>query len=121
MTSTKWWLAAALLLATVLAPLSSAQAIHRRRVMYSGEPTGPWHGSYYHTMWGQPVALVVPPTAEYQTNLRWGVPSSRIERIDHQFSRNYPGPYAGGYGFLPTPVWPSDTNQFGVYYIRGPW
>ena len=30
----------------------------------------------------------------------------------------------GGYApnrFLPTPNWPSDTQQFGVYYIRGPW
>jgi hypothetical protein len=24
-------------------------------------------------------------------------------------------------GFLPVPLWPSDTNQLGVYYIRGPW
>ena len=26
-----------------------------------------------------------------------------------------------GTGFMPTPYWPSDTQQFGVYYIRGPW
>lgn len=81
----------------------------------------PWHGAHYHTMWGQPVALVVPPTVEYQTNYSWGVPATRVEPIYHQFNRNYPGAYYGGNGFYPTPAWPSDTNQFGVYYVRGPW
>src|SRR5690606_5746513 len=32
---------------------------------------GPWHYGYYHTMWGRPVALVVPPQANYQTNYAW--------------------------------------------------
>ena len=42
------------------------------------------------------------------------------ERLDHQFGRNYPG---GGYGgaYRTTPIWPSDTTQFGVYNVRGPW
>jgi hypothetical protein len=35
--------------------------------------------------------------------------------------RAWPGPYAGGYGFLGTPNWPSHTDQYGVYYVRGPW
>ena len=86
---------------------------------------GPWHGNYYHTMWGQPVALMVPPTAEYQVDYSWGVASTRIRTIDHQFSRAYPGPYGGPnggpYGFRGTPPWPSDTRQFGVYYVRSPW
>lgn len=83
----------------------------------------PWHGSYYHTMWGQPVALVVPPTAEYQMDYRWGVGGTQVHAIDHQFGRNYPGPYSrsGPYGFLATPPYPSDTRQYGVYYVRGPW
>ena len=84
----------------------------------------PWHGNYYYPQWGVPVALVVPPTAEFQTNYSWGVPASRISPIDHQFSRSYPG-YGSGVvgttGFLPPPQQPSDTNQFGVYYVRGPW
>ena len=25
------------------------------------------------------------------------------------------------YGFLPAAGWPSDTRQFGTYYVRGPW
>jgi hypothetical protein len=80
-----------------------------------------WNGNYAHTEYGAPVALVVPPTANLQTNWGWGVASSRISRIDHQFQRNWPGfgPYGGPY--RPTPIWPSDTTQFGVYYVRGPW
>ena len=67
------------------------------------------------------LALVVPPTANLQTNYGWGVASSRISRIEHQFQRNFPGHGMFGGPFRPTPVWPSDTSQFGVYYVRGPW
>lgn len=82
----------------------------------------PWHGAHYHAAWGAPVALVVPPNAALQTDYRWGVPSRRISTIYHQYGRNYPGAMLpGGQGFMPTPVWPSDTNQFGVHYIRAPW
>jgi len=65
----------------------------------------------------------VPPTAEFQTQYSWGVPSSRVMPIYHQFRRPYPGPGAmpGGTGFLPTPNNPSDTVQFGVNAVRGPW
>jgi hypothetical protein len=82
----------------------------------------PWHGGYYDLAWGMPVALVVPPTAENQTKWGWGVANTRVVSIDHQFERNYPGP--GAYNrasFRPTPAWPSDTDPFGVYYVRGPW
>jgi hypothetical protein len=81
-----------------------------------------WNKNYANTAYGQPVALVVPPTATMQTNYGWGVGSSRLERLDHQFLRNYPGD--GQYGVGPyrtTPIWPSDTTQFGVYSVRGPW
>ena len=82
----------------------------------------PWHNAYYHAAFGEPIALVVPPTAEFQSQYGWGVGGTRVEPIYHQFGRFYPGPNAGAYGyFYPTPAWPSDTNQFGVYYIRGPW
>jgi len=80
-----------------------------------------WNRNYAYTDYGQPVALVVPPTANLQTNYGWGVASSRISRIDHQFQRNFPGYGAFGGPFRPTPIWPSDTSQFGVYYVRGPW
>ena len=80
-----------------------------------------WNRNYSYTDFGQPTALVVPPTAQLQTNWGWGVSSSRISRIDHQFQRNYPGNAMFGGPFRPTPVWPSDTTQFGVYPVRGPW
>ncbi|MEX2168947.1 MAG: hypothetical protein WD851_06535 [Pirellulales bacterium] len=80
-----------------------------------------WHANYAHVQYGQPVAMVVPPTANLQTNWSWGVASSRISRIDHQFGRNYPGVGPFGGPFSPQPVWPNDTIQFGVYNVRGPW
>jgi hypothetical protein len=80
-----------------------------------------WNRNYAYTDFGAPTALVVPPTAQLQTNYGWGVASSRISRIDHQFQRNYPGNSQFGGPFRPTPVWPSDTTQFGVYPVRGPW
>jgi len=83
-----------------------------------------WHSAWYDPAEGRPIALVVPPTAEFQTQYGWGVPSSRVAPIYHQFRRPYPGPGAvggGGGGFLPTPNQPSDTVQFGVNAVRGPW
>ncbi len=84
-----------------------------------------WHSSWYDPAEGRPIALVVPPTAEFQTQYGWGVPSSRVAPIYHQFRRPYPGPGAvgggGGGGFMPTPNQPSDTVQFGVNAVRGPW
>lgn len=80
----------------------------------------PWHGAYAHTQYGAPVALVVPPTARLQTNWSWGTGSSRIQRVDHQFSRSWIGAGTGG-GFFRTPAWPADTTHFGVYPVRAPW
>ena len=83
-----------------------------------------WHSGWYDPAEGRPIALVVPPTAEFQTQYGWGVPSSRVAPIYHQFRRPYPGPGAvagGGGRFLPTPNQPSDTVQFGVNAVRGPW
>ena len=81
----------------------------------------PWHGQYAHSAFGQPIALVVPPTANLKTEWGWGVGSSRISRLDHQFGRNYPGPGPFGGNFMMTPRWPHDTTNFGVYSVRGPW
>jgi len=84
-----------------------------------------WHSAWYDPAEGRPIALVVPPTSEFMTQYSWGVPSSRVAPIYHQFHRPYPGPGAaagsGGGGFLPTPNQPSDTVQFGVNAVRGPW
>jgi hypothetical protein len=90
--------------------------------MYYHAQQSPWHGQYRHTAFGKPVSLVVPPTANLQTNYSWGVPSSRVTPIYHQFGRSYPQGVSEGAGqFMPTPYWPSHTDQFGVYYVRGPW
>jgi hypothetical protein len=79
-----------------------------------------WHAQYAYTDYGRPTSLVVPPTAQLQTNWSWGAPSLRISRIDHQFTRDYGGPGSAG-PWRYTPHWPQDTTQFGVYYVRGPW
>lgn len=110
-------LAAAVMAAGLAAPAEGVMPYlkpQRRANRYN------WHANYVYTDYGRPTALIVPPTAQLQTNWSWGAPSLRISRIDHQFSRNYLG--AGGYGgFQATPRWPQDTGQFGVYYVRGPW
>lgn len=83
----------------------------------------PWHGGYYYPQYGQPVALIVPPTASFISNYGWGVGNTTSMPIYHQFARPYPGPASGGNAaqFAPPPYWPSNTNQFGVYPVRGPW
>jgi len=89
---------------------------HQRAQRYS------WHGGYAHTGTCGPLALVVPPTAEKQTHWSWGVGGTRITTIRHQYEFGYPGQVSYERGlFRPTPTWPSSTDQFGVYYIRGPW
>lgn len=109
-------------LALVVLTVGSAFAHDNHGAVRRQSAQHTWHGNYYHSSWGVPVALVVPPTAEFQTNWGWGVGNTRITPICPQFQRNYPG--AGQYNvrtLRPTPYWPSDTTQFGVYYVRGPW
>ena len=106
---------------TLIAQSAYAAGVTSRAAPYYAAASA-WHGGYYHPSYGLPVALVVSPKAEFQTNWGWGVGNTRVTPIWHQFRRNYPGPayYEAGM-FQPTPYWPSDTNQFGVYYVRGPW
>jgi len=99
------------------------QMNHGERVAYRRAQTYPWHGFYYNTSYGYPMAVAVPPTADSQMNYGWGVGNTRAVSINHQFHRPFPGyqaglPYPTFYG---TPYWPSDTTQFGYYYVRGPW
>lgn len=84
--------------------------------------THEWTGGYYDSAYGMPVAVVIPPTAEYQTHWNWGVGGTQITPNRPQFSRNWPGPvHYDPRTLLPTPAWPSSTDQFGDYYVRGPW
>ena len=85
------------------------------------EAQGPWHGSYYHISYGAPTALITPPTARTQAHYAWGVGNNRTTTIPAQFQRSWPGFSSNGLGFRGTPRWPSSTDQFGVYYVRGPW
>ncbi len=106
----------------ILLMVAAALAVAAQAYAFDGPSASSWHGYYYDAAWGMPGALVVPPGVHTQANLSWGVPSSRTDPIYFQFSRAWPGP--GNYdrsAFLPTPPWPSDTTQFGVYYVRGPW
>jgi hypothetical protein len=58
----------------------------------------------------------------------WGVSQSMMTPIYHQFERPSPSAMTDGAAvpgmcspLYPTPRWPSHTDQFGVYYVRGPW
>jgi hypothetical protein len=85
-------------------------------------PAGSWHGEYYDTTWGMPVAVLVPPRPRTQTNYGWGIGGNTVTPVQPQFQRMEPPPseYRRA-GFQSRPPWPSNTNQFGDYYIRGPW
>lgn len=79
-----------------------------------------WHNNYYRADWGHPVAVIVPPTVNFQTNYAWGVGRNRVTPINFQFGRPYVDPVTGTVT-SPAPAWPADTNMMGSYYIRGPW
>jgi len=80
----------------------------------------PWHGDFYYLPTGQPTALIVSPTITMQQNYSWGVSQNTMTPVYHQFGQ---GPAGGGGGgqFKATPHWPSHTDQFGIYPVRGPW
>ena len=86
------------------------------------EMATPWHGQYYSPSFGVPRALVVPPTANTTRSLGWGVSSSQMRTIIHQYRPGMGASGAAAAGtFYPTPANPQNTRQFGIYYIRGPW
>jgi len=81
-----------------------------------------WHGGYQNWRWGTPTALVVPPTADYQSTYAWGVGQTRSTPIHHQFGRGGAANTGGGNGaggFSNTPYWPHSTDNFGIYPVRG--
>ena len=97
-----------------------AQRIHQWNA--SQAAIRPWHGGYNYWQYRAPTALVVPPTAAFQSQYAWGVGQTRSLPIYHQFGFPNPGGGAGGgEEFANTPYWPMNTNQFGVYPVRGPW
>jgi hypothetical protein len=89
---------------------------------FGNHGSSPWHGNYYDPQWaGIPHALVVPPTVHRQIKYGWGASGTELRRIPHQYGPSTGGEvFGGGGGFLPQPVQPTHTDQFGTYYIRGP-
>lgn len=79
-----------------------------------------WHGGYNSWRFGQPTAVVVPPTASYQSSYAWGVGQTRSTPIHHQFGRGA-GSSGGVGGGQNTPYWPYSTSQFGYYPVRSSW
>ena len=88
-------------------------------------PQYSWHGNYNYWRWGQPTALVVPPTVAFQTEYNWGVAQTRSIPVYHQFTGGMgsgAGSVSGAAGaFRNTPYWPNSTSQSGIYPVRGPW
>ena len=80
----------------------------------------PWHCNYSYWRWGVPTALVVPPTASFQSEYNWGVAQTKSLPIYHQFGREYVGGAGDPSQFQPKPYWPTGTYQFGVYPVRAP-
>jgi hypothetical protein len=118
-----FWLLA---LAAVLIPAFDAvagkpQRAARQAAYFSG--ARPWNGDYAYTPDGGPVALVIPPHADTSMAWGWGVTASEMRPNWHQFGRYQPPGFVAGpqSPFLPTPLYPSHTDQFGVYPVRGPW
>jgi hypothetical protein len=112
-------LCCAVLLAVTFAVVFPASASD---FLFRGRSSGPWNTNYYDPAWGMPQAVVVPPTARWQTNYAWGVGGSRLSRVGARFQAEAPGPMSSynQRDYLPAPPQPSDTQQFGVNYVRGP-
>jgi hypothetical protein len=97
-------------------------AVYFRSGQGQSDPGGSWEGGYYDAAWGMPLAVIVPPTARWQTDYAWGAGGTRLSRINARFHYEYPGPESGYRqgNYLPAPPQPSDTRQMGDYYVRGP-
>lgn len=96
------------------------RSVHHDRAARWSNANRSWHAPFAQVQWGRPVALIVPPTANFQTDYSWGVARTRMTPINHQFARPVAIPTTGQ-PLSPTPPWPSDTKQLGYYYVRGPW
>ncbi len=84
----------ALALAAVAVDHSTAQAVDPYGMThvwaYNFAQTRPWHGGYQHIQYGQPLALVVPPTAHMRQTFSWGVSQNLSYPIHHQYGRSCP-------------------------------
>lgn len=92
-----------------------------QRIVCNGTQCSPWNGPYYSPEWGAPAALVVPPTVRTTTSLGSTLGGSHTNYVCPQFRRDYPADSIYQGNFQPAPIWPTDTQQMGYYYVRGPW
>ena len=92
-----------------------------QRIVCHGTQCAAWNGSYYSPAVGVPQALIVPPQCVTQTSLGSTIGGSHVNFVCPQFRRDYPAGSTYQGTFQPAPVWPSDTQQMGYYYVRGPW
>jgi hypothetical protein len=113
----------AVMLAASLSGEAMAGGRRANRIAYLHSSQSSWNGDYYNVQQGGPVALVVPPTASSMAAWSWGVAQSEVRPLYHQYGRAYVGGAAGGSSnpYKPTPYWPSHTDEFGIYPVRGPW
>jgi hypothetical protein len=110
------------LVVLVSASLAAILPVCAGEIFRSHRSTGSWNTSYYDPAWGMPEAVVVPPRARWQSNYAWGVGGSRVDRVGAQFKSQSPGPESSyrQRDYLPAPPQPSDTQQMGANYVRGP-
>ena len=116
-------IAVALLLQADLVQAQEGPARRIRRVFAPGQYTvTTWHGHYYNPVYGMPIAIVVPPNANTMRSQGWGVASSQMMPLRSQYGTAYPGTVTGSLTrFQSRGAFPSNTRQFGYYYVRGPW
>jgi hypothetical protein len=110
------------LLVLIAASLVAVPPTRGGELLHRGRHLTEWNTNYYDPAWGMPEAVVVPPTARWQSNYAWGVGGSRLNRVRAQYQAEVPGPESAynQRDYLPAPAQPSDTQQFGVNYVRGP-
>ncbi len=111
------------LVVLVAASLAAVFPARAGELLHPGRHATEWNAnSYYDPAWGMPEALVVPPTVRWQSNYAWGVGGSRLTRIRARYQAEVPGPESdyNPRDYQPAPPQPSDTQQFGVSYVRGP-
>ena len=111
------------LVVLIAASLAAVLSARGGELLYRGRQQTEWNtNSYYDPAWGMPEALVVPPTVHWQSNYAWGVGGSRLTRIRARYQSEVPGPESSynPRDYQPAPPQPSDTQQFGVNYVRGP-
>ena len=110
------------LVVLLVASLAAVLPARAGEILHRGRHRTEWNTNFYDPAWGMPEAVVVPPTARRQSNYAWGAGGSRVTRVGAQYQAEVPGP-ASAYNqrnYLPAPPQPSDTQQLGVSYVRGP-